>query len=33
MCDDQTSFVAAKCVTYIEGDAKAVAFSLEVGGG
>ena len=30
--DDETSFAAAKCLTYIEGCATAVKFSLKVWG-
>ena len=32
-CDDEASFYAAKCMTYIEGCATVVIFDLKVGGG
>ena len=32
-CDDQASFSAPKCVTYLEGNATSVAVALEVDGG
>ena len=31
--DDQASFAAAKCVTYIEGSATSVAVALDLEGG